>query len=358
MITLWKRHGQQHARHAADGESEHEANRPQHGHGELDAAAVHGEQPVEDLRARRDRDDHRGDAKERIDAGARAHGEEVVQPHQVGQDGDHDGGIHHRGVAKQALAAEGGDDLGEHAKAGQDQDVDLWVATDPDQVHVQHGVAAQLVGEEVGAHVAVQRQQHQHGRQHGEGSHDQRVGAQRRPGEHGHLHQAHAGRAHLDDGDDQRPDVVIKADAGVVFAQARQRQPAQRGELAQKERQHHQHGAAGGHPEAEVVEEGEGHVACANLQRHQIVHQAGHKRHGHEEDHDHAVGGEDLVVVVRGQVAHGIACGHGLLGAHHDGVREAAQEHDQAQDHVHDADVLVVNTADPVLPQWAPTDGT
>jgi len=77
------------------------------------------------------------------------------------------------------------------------------VAPDPDQVHVEHGVATQLVGEEVGAHVAVQRHQHQRSRQHREGRHDQRVGAQCRPGEDGHLHQAHAGGAHLDDGDDQ-----------------------------------------------------------------------------------------------------------------------------------------------------------
>lgn len=39
------------------------------------------------------------------------------------------------------------------------------------------------------------------------------------------------------------------------------------------------------------------------LPPHHVVHQARHERHRHEEDHDHAVGGEDLVVVVRRQKA-------------------------------------------------------
>jgi len=66
------------------------------------------------------------------------------------------------------------------------------------------------------------------------------------------------------------------------------------------------------------------------------------------------VGGEDLVVVVRRQVAHVVAKGHGLLQAHHHGVGKAAQQHHQAQDHVHDPDLFVVDAADPVAPEGAP----
>jgi hypothetical protein len=108
------------------------------------------------------------------------------------------------------------------------------------------------------------------------------------------------------------------------------------------------------HPEREVVQEREGHVARADLQRHHVVHQARYQRHRHEEDHDHAVGGEDLVVVVRRQVAEILAERDGLLGAHHQRVGKAAQQHDQAEDHVHDADFLVVDAGDPVAPQGAP----
>jgi len=66
------------------------------------------------------------------------------------------------------------------------------------------------------------------------------------------------------------------------------------------------------------------------------------------------VSGEDLVVVVRRQVAHVVAKGHGLLQAHHHRVGKAAQQHHQAQDHVHDADALVVDAANPVVPERAP----
>ncbi|KAG1238835.1 hypothetical protein G6F68_018741 [Rhizopus microsporus] len=75
--------GQHHAGHAADDEADHEAQRPQHRRRDAQAAAVDGEQPVEDLRAGRDRDDHRRDPEKRVHAGAGPHGEEVVQPDQV-----------------------------------------------------------------------------------------------------------------------------------------------------------------------------------------------------------------------------------------------------------------------------------
>ena len=40
--------------------------------------------------------------------------------------------------------------------------------------------------------------------------------------------------------------------------------------------------------------------------------------------------------------------------AHHDRVGEAAQQHDQAEDHVHDADLLVVDAGEPLAPEVAP----
>jgi hypothetical protein len=75
--------------------------------------------------------------------------------------------------------------------------------SDPDQVHVHHGVAATVVREEVHAEVAVQAQQRQRHRQHREGGHDQHVGAQHGPGEHRHAHQGHARGAHLEDGHEE-----------------------------------------------------------------------------------------------------------------------------------------------------------
>ncbi len=149
------RHREQHAGHAADDESDHEGEEPHHRQFEADAAAIHREQPVEHLGTGRDRDDHGRDPEEGIHARARAHGEEVVQPDQIGQDGDHDRGVDHRGVAKQSLARERRSHFRKDAEGGQDQDVDFRMAPDPDEVHVHHRIAAEVVREEVRADVAV-----------------------------------------------------------------------------------------------------------------------------------------------------------------------------------------------------------
>ena len=244
------------------------------------------------------------------------------------------------------------------------------MAPDPDEVHVHHRIAAEIVGEEVGADVAVERQQRQHRRQHRERGDDQHVRAQRGPGEDRHFHQRHARRAHLDDGreqvhagqqrsdagDLQRPDVVVDADVRTVLdaGKRRIREPARARELADEQRDHDQHRAGHRHPEAEVVEERECDVARADLQRHDVVHQARDQRHGHEEDHDHAVRGEDLVVVMGVEIALRAAERHGLLQSHHDGVGEAPQQHDEPEHHVHDADPLVVDAGEPLAPQIAP----
>ena len=57
--------------------------------------------------------------------------------------------VDHRRIAEQALAAEGRGDFGEDAEGRQDQDVDLRVAPDPDQVHIHHRIAAEIVREEI-----------------------------------------------------------------------------------------------------------------------------------------------------------------------------------------------------------------
>ncbi|MNQ82062.1 hypothetical protein D3C85_971040 [compost metagenome] len=362
--------GQHHAGHAADDEDDHEAQRPQHRRRDAQAAAVDGEQPVEDLGPGRDRDDHCRDAEEGIDVGPRSHGEEVVQPDQERQHADGGRGVNHGLVAEQRLAGKGGNHFRIHAKRRQHQDVDLGVAPDPDQVHVHHDVAAHVVREEVRAQVAVHRQQRQGRGQHGEGGDDQDVGDQRGPREDRHLHQAHARRAHAQDGHDEvdaakrcaqpgyleRPDVVVDPDAWAVV-QPRQRrigEPAGRGEFAHEQRDHHQRDAGAEQPEAQRVQERVGHVAGADLQRHHDVHQPGNEGHRHEENHDDAVGGEDLVVVVRWQESRRVGGGDRQLGAHHDGVGKAAQQHDQRDDDVHHADALVVDGREPFRPEVLP----
>ena len=191
----------------------------------------------------------------------------------------------------------------------------------PDQVHEHHHVAAGFVGEEVKAEVAVQQQHRQRRRQDREGGDDQQVGGERRPAEHRHAHIGHAGCVDLQDrrdevdagqqgpdaGDLQRPKIVVDADAGRVgeLGQRRIRQPSGARELAHDQRNIDEQRAGGGEPEADRVERRERHVADAELQRHDEVHQPDHEGHRDEEDHQRAVGREDLVVVLGRQIALG-----------------------------------------------------
>ena len=79
-----------------------------------------------------------------------------------------------------------------------------------------------------------------------------------------------------------------------------------------------------------------------------------HERHRHEEDHDGAVRREDLIEMLRRQIALRAAGGDCLLRAHHDRVGEAAQHHDQRQHAIHHADALMIDRCEPLPPQIRP----
>jgi hypothetical protein len=58
--------------------------------------------------------------------------------------------------------------------------------------------------------------------------------------------------------------------------------------------------------------------------------------------------------MVRVQIAFGPAERHRLLQSHHDRVGKPAQQHDDAQNHIHDADALVIDGGEPLFPEIAP----
>ncbi len=150
------RNGQQYPGDAADDEGHQEADGVEHRSIEAQAAAVHGEEPVIDLHARRHRDDHGHDAEKCIDAGARTHGEEMMQPDGEAQHADRHGGINERDVAEQLFLREGGDDLGKNTERRQDQNVDFRMAPQPEEIDELHHVAAVGPGEKVETECPVQ----------------------------------------------------------------------------------------------------------------------------------------------------------------------------------------------------------
>ncbi len=209
-----RRNRDQHTRQPADDEGHHEADRPQHRRRKDDPAAIHGEQPVVDLDARRHRDDHRGDAEHRVDGRPGPHGEEMMQPHHEGNDADRHRGEHHRAVAEQRLAREGRNHFREHPERRQDEDINLRVAPHPDEVHEHHHVAAALVGEEVEAEVAVERQHRERRGENRKGGDDDQIGGERGPGENRHAHVGHAWSVDFQNGGDEIDPGHERSDAG------------------------------------------------------------------------------------------------------------------------------------------------
>ena len=137
------------------------------------------------------------------------------------------------------------------AERRQDHDVDLGVAEEPEDVLVHHRVAAAGRVEEAGAEVAV-GQRHRDGAGQHRHHRDQQVGGdQPGPAEQRHLHQRHARRAHVQDGDDDvdrahdrtRAHDVQREDAGVhrrahLQRQRRVERPAGRRRAAGHEERH------------------------------------------------------------------------------------------------------------------------
>ena len=156
-----RRLGEHHAGHAADGEQEEEAQRPEHRRLELDRPAPHRRDPGEDLDARRHRDHHRRHHEVALLGQRHADRVHVVRPDHEAERRDGDHRIDHRQVAEDRLAREGRDHVADDAEARHDDDVDLGVAEEPEDVLVEHRVAAARGVEEGRPEVAV-------GQQHGD----------------------------------------------------------------------------------------------------------------------------------------------------------------------------------------------
>jgi hypothetical protein len=86
-----------------------------------------------------------------------------------------------------------------------------------------------------------------------------------------------------------------------------------RGSGGGEEAGHHEPAAEQVQPVGEGVEPGEGHVRRADLQRHDVVGEREQDRGGEQQQHDRAVLGEQLVVLLLGEE---LEAGPGQFGAH------------------------------------------
>ena len=202
-----------HARQSADGEHRDEPEREQHRGREPHRALVHRREPVEDLHAGRDRDQHRREAERRDRNRAQSGGEHVVRPHTPSEETDRDAGEDDDRVAEQRLAREDRQGLGHDAHAGEDEDVDLGMAEQPEEVLIEEGVAPAVRIEEERPEVAIEVH---HDHRNGD-DRDRECGEERdhehHPHEHRHAHERHPGRAQVEDRDDEVDGRGRRADA-------------------------------------------------------------------------------------------------------------------------------------------------
>ena len=352
-----------------DEELEQERGAEEHRGLELDLPAPHRREPVEDLDPGRDRDGHRRQDEEGVGGRAHPDGEHVVCPHAHADESDgHGRGDHHR-VTEDRLAGEDRNDLGRDRKRRNDEHVDFRVAEDPEEVHPDDGGSTRLRIEEVRAEVAIEQQHDLRRGQRADGEDHQGRHGEVEPGQQRHLAERHPPAAHGEDGGediDGRPDATEtgdqERDGPIVGAvpgrkglrrQRGVREPAHvrsGSHSVQAEPAHEaeveEQPAERRHPEAEGVQPRERHVPRSDHERDQIVREAEHERHHHEEDHRGAVHREHLVEDLR---RHEGAVRPGELDPHHRGFDSADGEERQRVADVEEPYPFVVDRREPTL---------
>ncbi len=100
----------------------------------LEAAAPERSEPTKDLRGGGNGDGHGGEREGA--AGVRIHAtdEHVMAPNDEAEQADEDGSGGHHAIADDGAAAEIGDEARDETHAGEDGDVDLRVAEEPEEM--------------------------------------------------------------------------------------------------------------------------------------------------------------------------------------------------------------------------------
>ncbi len=362
------------ARQPAVDEGEHEADREQHRHGEVDVASPQCQHPVVDLDRGRHGDDQRRGGEEEAEVRVHAAHVHVMRPDHEGKRADRQDRPHHHAVAEDVPAGMRADQVGDDSERRQRDDVDLGVPEEPEQVLEEERAAARVLSllahrydgrhEEARADLQVERHHHGAHEQCREGEQGQDRGHEDAPDRERHPHHRHAAAARLqhrhdvvkaahreaDDEDRERHEHQGDAPVGARGA-ARDRlrrveRPAGAGGPARHEeaRDQHEHRQQV-HPVGQHVQVREHHVPRAALERdQQIPEPAQEQRREQVDHHDHPVHGDELVIVVGADEAEGV--GEAELHPHHHRQRERHEPDPDRGDRVLDRDDLVVLAPD------------
>ncbi len=231
---------------------------------------------------------------------------------------------------------------------------------DPEEVLPEDRVATAGWNEEMRPGEAVEHQQDERDRDHREREQKQDHRDEAHPDEHRHPHEAHAGRAQIDDGDEEvdrgcqrrdaedlqarHPEVYVGPGRKLPRRQIGVPEPARVGRGAEQEARVEEKAAQNEHPHTERIEPRKCDVPRPQHERDHVVEEHLAQRHDREEDHRRAVHGEQLVVELR---RHEGIVGLRELNADEQRLDPAEEEEGQRADPVENRDPLVVDRRDP-----------
>ena len=292
----------------------------------------------------------------------------MVQPDRKRQNRYRHRGDDKRIVAVEPLGRKGRKNLGVDTVSRQNQQVDFGVSEQPEQIGIIHHVAAEVVGEKMEIQIAISGQQQRRDAQGRHGKDDQDRTAYDCPAIHRQPHESHSRRAHLVDRNGEidpgercantrnndRPNPVVRPNARIEGCTGIRRvgRPATGREPTHHQRNHKHHARGHCQAQADLVQPRKRHVPRADHQRNYVVRDAKDKGHRDKENHDRAMGTEQLGEVFSLQEA--IAWSGGLLRAHDDALQHATRQHHDGEDDIHDPNLLVIDTGQPIAPKGRP----
>ena len=346
--------GQHHPCQTACDKDRQRSRDPEHWQGHLDPSHHQRRDKGEKLDAGGDHHGlGRGREEPQTDLG-QAGGEHVMHPQPEGQEPGADRAEHDPRIAHDGRACDSGHDHRGDGDRGQEDDVDLWMAENPEQMLPEHRVAAPDGIEERPIEGPFEFEQEIPRDQRREGEEDHAAHDHHIPRVERHDVDAHPRRAAFERADDQldrrgdrgdldkreaqKPD--IGADAFFLGGERGVHEPARLGAGIEQDGPEDKDAADQETPVAIGAEPRERHVARAQHPGQQQDRDRLEHGHGKEEHHRRAVHGEELVIAVGVEE---IILGHGKLGAHEHRQNTGA-EHEKERGHgVPDADLGVVH---------------